>query len=116
MAIISIAQQASPKVTGQMEERRAQLTIFSTEVVRTGMSGSSDSRPICNDRRLRPLFLAPVERALAPDVDVAGKQERHEKDHLHKPRPAQLPQGHRPRIEEGDLDVEEQEDHRHEVE
>jgi hypothetical protein len=29
-----------------MEERRAQLTIFSTEVVRTGMSGSSDSRPI----------------------------------------------------------------------
>src|SRR3982750_1541702 len=43
IAIISIAQQASPNVTGQIDDRRAHWTIFSTVVVRTGIS---DSRPI----------------------------------------------------------------------
>ena len=43
MAIISIAQHARPKVTGQIDDRRAHCTIFSTEVVNTGIS---DSRPI----------------------------------------------------------------------
>src|SRR3954466_11464057 len=43
IAIISMAQQASPKVTGQIDDRRAHWTIFSTVVVRTGMSAS---RPI----------------------------------------------------------------------
>src|SRR5207245_10796817 len=33
VAIISIAQQASPKVTGQIEELRAQLKIFSVVVI-----------------------------------------------------------------------------------
>src|SRR5690242_19102408 len=33
VAIISIAQQASPKVTGQIADLRAQLKIFSVEVV-----------------------------------------------------------------------------------
>src|SRR5687767_8426103 len=33
VAIISMAQQARPKVTGQMEDFRAQLKIFSVEVV-----------------------------------------------------------------------------------
>src|SRR6266404_9467969 len=45
IAIISIAQQARPKVTGQIAERRAHWTIFSTLVVRTGIS-RSDSIPI----------------------------------------------------------------------
>jgi hypothetical protein len=40
IAIISIAQQARPNVTGQIDERRAQLTILSTLVRRTGISGS----------------------------------------------------------------------------
>jgi hypothetical protein len=44
IAIISIAQQARPKVTGQIEEPRAHCTIFSTLVVSTGMS-KSDSSP-----------------------------------------------------------------------
>src|SRR2546428_13379418 len=43
IAIISIAQQARPKVTGQIDDRRAHCTIFSTVVVSTGMSAS---RPI----------------------------------------------------------------------
>src|SRR5438445_1176634 len=45
IAIISIAQHASPKVTGQIDDRRAHCTIFSTVVVRTGIS-YSDSSPI----------------------------------------------------------------------
>jgi hypothetical protein len=40
IAIISIAQQARPNVTGQIEERRAHCTIFSTVVVSTGISSS----------------------------------------------------------------------------
>jgi hypothetical protein len=40
IAIISIAQQARPNVTGQIDERRAHCTIFSTVVVRTGSSAS----------------------------------------------------------------------------
>ncbi len=45
MAIISIAQHASPNVTGQIADRRAHCTIFSTVVVRTGIS-RSDSMPM----------------------------------------------------------------------
>src|SRR3954464_7187136 len=106
MAIISIAQHARPKVTGQIEERRAHCTIFSTLVVSTGMSKSDSS----------PTVSTPIERTFAPDVDVTGEQQRHEEQHLDEPAPAEIAQRHRPRVEEGDLDVEEQENHRHEVE
>src|SRR6185436_12464046 len=40
-----MAQQARPNVAGQMDERRAQLTIFSTVVVRMP-SGTSSSSPM----------------------------------------------------------------------
>src|SRR3954466_8307506 len=101
-----MAQQARPKVTGQIEERRAHCTIFSTLVVSTGMSKSDSS----------PTVSTPIERAFAPDVDVTGEQQRHEEQHLDEPAPAEIAQRHRPRVEEGDFDVEEQENHRHEVE
>src|SRR6516164_8414460 len=101
--IISIAQHARPNVTGQMDERRAHWTIFSTVVVRTGISASS---PIGS----------PFEHALAPDVDVPGCEEEHKQHHLHEPAPAEIAKRHGPGIEEGHLDVEEQEDHGHEVE
>src|SRR5215203_726262 len=42
IAIISMAQQARPNVTGQIDERRAQRTTLSTVVVRTGISKWSD--------------------------------------------------------------------------
>src|SRR6185503_12922534 len=58
IAIISMAQHASPNVTGQMAERRAHCTIFSTVVVRIGMCTSAMSFPLA----------APVEGALAPHV------------------------------------------------
>src|SRR5207253_7000585 len=80
IAIISIAQHARPNVTGQIEDRRAHCTIFSTVVVSTGMSVSipmSDPHP-----RASGLLLAPVEGALAPDVHVAGEQQREEQHHL----------------------------------
>src|SRR5881409_3356510 len=76
IAIISIAQHASPNVTGQIDDRRAHCTIFSTVVVRTGISVSrpigGDCRLLIADRRspIADLFAAPVEGALAPDVDV----------------------------------------------
>src|SRR6188472_4187641 len=75
IAIISIAQQARPKVTGQIADRRAHCTIFSTVVVRTGISNSAMLRalaaqsvvPRAGSPRAAP---APVERAFAPHVDV----------------------------------------------
>src|SRR5512142_2415561 len=41
--IISIAQHARPKVTGQIDERRAHWTIFSTVVVSTGIWNCSSA-------------------------------------------------------------------------
>src|SRR4029079_10465496 len=120
IAIISMAQQASPKVTGQMGDFRAQWTTFSTVVVRTGIS-SCCSSPIgylaspgghaCAD-----LVWPPIEHALAPDVDIAGRQDRHASDQLSKPRPIKGSERHGPGIKEGDLDVEQEEHHRHQVE
>src|SRR5438067_13903910 len=99
MAIISIAQQARPKVTGQIDERRAHWTIFSTVVVRTGISVS---RPI-NSYQLSAIS-SPVQGALPPHVDVTGEQEQHEDHDLHEPRPSEVAQRHRPRIQERHLD------------
>src|SRR5918999_3977651 len=83
MAIISIAQHARPKVTGQMADRRAHCTIFSTVVVRTGIS-MSDSRPMTLELSTRALggaagsgatsgtsARAPAQDALPPHVYVA---------------------------------------------
>src|SRR3984893_19171847 len=68
MDIISIAQHARPKLTGQIDDRRAHCTIFSTVVVNTGISASS---PIKAFSFLTP----PIENALAPDVHVSSEQE-----------------------------------------
>src|SRR5262245_60878152 len=59
---------------------------------------------------------APIERALAPHVDIADEKDQKEGEDLKEPRPAETAEGERPRIEERDLDVEEQEDHRHQIE
>src|SRR3954469_1630158 len=58
----------------------------------------------------------PVEDTLAPHVHVTDRQDQEERQNLLEPAPSEIPQRHRPGIEEGDLDVEEQEDHRHQVE
>src|SRR5262245_33829236 len=104
IAIISIAQQARPNVTGQMADRRAHCTIFSTVVVRTGISRSDIP------------FLAPVEGAPAPHIHVPGRQQRKERHDLPEAEEAEVAEGNRPGIKEGHLDIKEEEDHRHEVE
>src|SRR5215470_13120457 len=110
IAIISIAQHARPNVTGQMDERRAHCTIFSTLVVSTGISDSSPtllfSLCLCFSLRVQLLtfefqlltflFLAPIERALPPDVHVTGEQQHHEQQHLDEPVPPETAQRHRP--------------------
>src|SRR5919197_3035260 len=76
IAIISIAQHARPNVTGQIDDRRAHCTIFSTVVVRTGISASRPitrvaiSEPAVSHQPSLCLFIAPVERAFAPYIDV----------------------------------------------
>src|SRR5262245_55447096 len=46
IAIISMAQHARPNVTGQIADRRAHWTIFSTVVVTTGISNSDISESV----------------------------------------------------------------------
>src|SRR5512145_375496 len=80
--IISIAQHASPNVTGQMDDLRAHCTILSTVVVKTGISVSMLVR----------FPLLPVERALTPDVDVASQQNGKEQNDLQQARPPERSQ------------------------
>ncbi len=60
--------------------------------------------------------MSPIEHAFAPDVHVTRQQDGKEDQNLHEAGPAQVAQGHRERVEERDFDVEQQEDHRDEVE
>src|SRR6188472_466301 len=100
MAIISIAQQAKPNVTGQMADRRAHCTIFSTVVVRTGISRSAMVfGPVAQSFRRRGSAAsararaAPVEGALAPDVDVTGQEQREERENLPEAGRAEIAKG-----------------------
>src|SRR3712207_5877413 len=107
VAIISIAQQASPKVAGHSEDLRVQLTSFSTVVSRTPL-GSFSSSPIAGSS-------VPVQAAASPHVDVGDEHGADEDDHLDQPEDAQRVVGDGPRVEEDDLDVEDDEHHRREV-
>src|SRR5687768_203803 len=104
IAIISMAQHARPNVTGQIADRRAQLTTFSTVVVITGISMSA-SRPMrppgcLGGAARRPpggtRHGTPVEDALAPHVDVAHQQDQEERGDLNEADPAEVAQRHRP--------------------
>src|SRR5262245_8786039 len=80
MAIISMAQQASPNVAGQIEDLRAQLTIWSKRVV--NISGKISpifvSIPITN---LNSVAI-PLEDTLLPNVDIPDQQNRNKNHHL----------------------------------
>src|SRR4029453_1483863 len=58
----------------------------------------------------------PVERAGLPGVHESPAEQRHEDAHLDQAEDAQLAERERPRIEEGGVDVEQDEDHADEVE
>src|SRR5207248_7081856 len=94
-AIISIAQQARPKVAGQKLALRVQLTSFSTVVSRIP-EGSFSSIPMS----------VPVQTAAPPHVGVRDEDGADEQHHLHESEQAELVERHRPRIEADDLDVE----------
>src|ERR1700754_3350880 len=143
--IISIAQQARPKVAGNSELPRAQLAARSSVVVMTRSctycSRSSPSRSprsmsrACSWRMRKspaspafsrlmismasPCFSAwsaPLERAASPDVDEGDDQQHDEHDRLDQREAPVGPQLHRDRVEEDHLDVEQDEQHRDQVE
>src|SRR3954465_12014492 len=94
--IISIAQQASPKVAGHSDALRVQLTRLST-LASTIPFGSFSSSP---------MLLAPVQPAAAPHVGVGegdGGDEQHDLDETEQPERVDV---HRERVEEDHLDVE----------
>src|SRR4051794_21044433 len=82
-AIISIAQQARPNVTGHSDDLRVQLTSFSTLVSRMPL-GSFSASPISPAPRSVPL-----EPAAPPDVGVREEHGADEDDHLDQPEHAQ---------------------------
>src|SRR3954468_5536503 len=103
-AIISMAQQARPKVAGHSEDFRVQLTSFSTVVSRTPL-GSFSSSPMS----------VPFQSAAAPYVGVGDEHGGDEDDHLDQPEDPEPVVGDRPGVEEDDLDVEDDEEHRRQV-
>src|SRR4051812_25451274 len=104
-AIISIAQHASPNCAGHSEFLRAMLSILATVVSRMP-SGSFSSSPMSS---------VPLESAAPPHVGVDDEDGEDEHDHLDEAEHAELVEGHRPRVEEDDLDVEDDEEHRRQV-
>src|SRR6185437_8530840 len=60
--------------------------------------------------------LLPLERALAPDVDVRNQQDQQEEGELREAEPRELVQDDTERIQEDDLNVEDDEEHRRQVE
>src|SRR5262245_30979140 len=124
VCIISIAQQARPKSMYQTDDFRVQLRSASTLVVIT-VSGTALINDISNPLRIgrssRCHPLQPLEIPLRPDVDQTDEQDRDEEEELgedDEPPPAhhEIAEGNRDREDERDLDVEDHEDQRDEVE
>src|SRR5258706_14877823 len=149
IAIISMAQQARPKPSGQIAFARAQFTTLCTVVNRMPFSSSarrrssSETGPVgitrpgsgfegaawasvrngaalgagsvtVVSRSARGSF--PLQGPLLQEVEVPDEQDEDEQHHLHQAVEPQLPEGHRPRVEEHGLDVEQDEQHGHDVE
>src|SRR5690349_6735450 len=60
-------------------------------------------------------FLRPIERALLPDIEKSGEDQNHKNEHLHEPEHLQLAVDHHPWIKEDGFDVEQDEQHSHQV-
>src|SRR3954468_9856735 len=97
--IISIAQQARPKVAGHSEDLRVQFTSFSSDAQST-TAGSFSSIP---------MRLVPVQSAATPDIGVGDEHGDDEQDDLDEPEQAERLVGDGVRVEEDDLDVEDDE-------
>src|SRR5919197_6326808 len=100
--IISIAQHARPNVAGHNDDLRVQLTSFSIDASSTP-SGSFSSIPTS---------LVPIQAAAAPHVGVGDEHGDDEQDDLDQPEQAERLVGDGVRVQEDDLDVEDDEQHR----
>src|SRR5690606_5752182 len=96
--IISIAQQARPNVAGHIEDLRVQPANLLSEVSRTP-DGSFSSIPIS----------VPIQSATAPLVDERHRDQEEERHHRDEAEQAEMVEPHRPRVQEHDLDVEDDE-------
>ena len=111
VAIISIAQQASPNVIGHSADLRAQLNTKSTVVVIIPLEDS-----IVSSLSFAIILLRPFQRAFAPGIVITDHRYPDEHEHLDQAEKRQLVIDHRPRKQEYRLDVEYQKQHRHDVE
>src|ERR1039458_7223442 len=59
--------------------------------------------------------LRPVQRPLLPDIEESRKNQNHKDQHLHESCHPQIAEHHRPQIQENRLNIEEDEEHRHQV-
>src|ERR1035441_10548619 len=59
--------------------------------------------------------LRPVQRPLLPDIEESRKNQNYKDQHLHEARHPQIAEHHRPRIQENRLNIEQDEEHRHQV-
>src|SRR5205823_1216152 len=156
VAIISIAQHASPNVTGHIDCLRAQLTARSSWVTSTprltscstsalsplpawtpairstGMGhlggGGTELRGTIPSRRSRgaqsmcsaplrpPARGVPVQAPCLPDVHIGDEDEGDEHHHLDEAEQPEAAELHRPGEQEDRLDVEDDEQHRDDVE
>src|ERR1044071_3037959 len=121
VAIISIAQHASPKVIGQSADLRAQLKTKSTVVV---MIPLDDSTTSCRSFAIAiiqysqfetAMLLCPLERSFAPGVVITYHQNAYEQEHLYKPEQRQPVVDHCPRKQKYRLNIENQKQHRYDV-
>src|SRR5262245_2409282 len=139
--IISTAQQASPNVIHISEPVRAQLIRSSVVVTRKPLSASlfdtsvkprspGVTKPVLGCAMVVTPFVSdcllpycptaassvPLQGALAPLVDEADGEHAEEDHHRPEAEGANLLEGDRPRKQEGDLQVEYNEQDRHQVE
>ncbi len=104
VAIISIAQQASPNVMGHSADFRAQLKTKSTVVVMTPLEDSTVS---CLSFAIEsPKLLCPFQRALAPGVVITDYEYADEDNHLDKPEQREFVVDYRPWEKKYRLNVE----------
>src|SRR3954469_5474068 len=103
-----MAQQASPNVAGKTDALRTQPAACSTAVSRKAL-GSFSSSPMLKGPSV------PFQAAAPPYVRVRDEDGEHEEQHLHEPENTQGVEGDGPGVEEDDLDVEDDEEHRRQV-
>src|SRR5690606_20227927 len=99
-----MAQHARPNVAGKTDDLRTQPAACSTVVSRKPL-GSFSSSPMANPS-------VPFQAAAPPYVRVRDEDGEHEEQHLHEPEDPQGVEADGPRVQEDDLDIEDDEEHR----